>query len=375
MRRASILLETAFFCATTLLSAATGKHLPQSTLYPRLIRLEHAPGALQGSLLAKTSNRLFRSVNEGRTFTFLTTVPTVSLEHGNPTPAVNAPDKERCCSTIYELPRRIGHFKAGTLLYSGSFLSDNIPAIEIFMSTDQGGHWMYLSTPMRSGDDHHGLWEPAFSLARDGSLVMFVSDETNVCCSQKLVQMRTRDLRTWSAAKDTVASVSQIDRPGMAIVSQVSNGTFLMSYEVCGPSAHCEVYTRTSMDGWNFGDAASFGTRVVTITGEYLAHAPTNLYDPESHQVLLSGQVLYSADGTVSPSNGQLLLTSTLVDGSGPWHTTPAPVKVPGAYDNYCPNYSSALLPVADGLLELASDYDEAHMCTSYFATRPVTKP
>ncbi len=106
MRRASILLETAFFCATTLLSAATGKHLPQSTLYPRLIRLEHAPGALQGSLLAKTSNRLFRSVDEGRTFTFLTTVPTVSLEHGNPTPAVNAPDKERCCSTIYELPRK-----------------------------------------------------------------------------------------------------------------------------------------------------------------------------------------------------------------------------------------------------------------------------
>jgi uncharacterized membrane protein len=409
--------------------AATGVHLPQSTLYPRLIRLGHAPHALQGSLLAKTGNRLFRSLDEGRTFTFLTTVPTVSLEAGNPVPDKDAKDKERCCSTIYELPRKFGHFKPGTLLYSGSFFSDGVPAVEIFTSTDQGAHWQYLSTPMKSGDDHHGLWEPAFSVTKDGSLAMWVSDETDPCCSQKLVQMRTRDLLTWSPKQDTVvgpmhgptpaiapeastaipgsspgsaanpapapaapspataitpaltspaasptpaaATHRNPDRPGMAIVSELPNGTWFMSYEVCGPTTHCQVYTRTSRDGWNFGDPASFGTRAVTTAGQYLAHAPTNIYDPDTKQLILSGQVLYEHDGAVSPRNGQLLFTNANLDGSGPWRTIAAPVEIPTAYDNYCPNYSSALMPTATGLLELASDYDAAHHCTSFFATLP----
>ena len=199
---------------------------------------------------------------------------------------------------------------------------------------------------------------------------MFVSDETDPCCSQKLVQMRTRDLVTWSPKQDTVAGRSQADRPGMAIVSQLPNGTYFMSYEVCGPATHCQVYSRTSTDGWNFGDPTSFGTKAVTTTGQYLAHAPGSLYDPASRQILLIGQVLYEADGTVSQGNGRLIFTNRSSDGSGPWKTIPAPVEIPAAYDNYCPNYSSALMPVPDGLLELASDYDASHHCTSYFATR-----
>lgn len=352
--------------------AATGTHLEASTLYPRMIRLEHAPGALHGTILAKTSNRLFRSVDEGRTFTYLTTVPTVNLEEGSPGAGKNDPDKERCCSTVYELPSRVGRFAAGTLLYSGSFFADGVPAIEIYTSVDQGAHWRYLSTPMKAGDDHHGLWEPAFTVARDGSLVMFVSDETEACCSQKLVQMRTRDLGTWSAKQDTVASSSQAERPGMAIVSRVADGTYFMSYEVCGPVAHCAVYARMSRDGWNFGPAADMGTKVVTTTGQYFAHAPGNLFDESSRELIVAGQVLYERDGTVSPWNGKLLFRRESMDGQGPWRTMPAPVEVPTAYDNYCPNYSSALLVMAHGLLELASDYDAGHHCTSYFATLPI---
>ena len=359
--------------------AATGTHLPQSTLYPRLIRLQHAPGPLRNTILAKTSNKLFRSLDDGQTFTFLTAVPTVNLEEGSPGPGKDDPDKERCCSTVYELPRKLGRFPAGTLLYSGSFFSRNVPAVEIFTSTDSGAHWRYLSTPMRSGDDHHGLWEPAFSLTRDGSLALFVSDETDPCCSQKLVQMRTRDLRTWTPRQDTVVGPAPTpgapgkNRPGMAIVSELPDHTYLMSYEVCGPTAHCQVFTRTSPDGWNFGDPASFGSRVVTTTGQYLAHAPTHIYDPATREIILSGQVLYANDGTVSPGNGRLLFANPHLDGSGPWHTIPAPVEVPAAYDNYCPNYSSALLPTTRGLLELASDYDARHHCTSFFFTLPPT--
>ena len=49
-----------------------------------------------------------------------------------------------------------------------------------------------------------------------------------------------------------------------------------------------------------------------------------------------------------------------------------APVEVPYSYDNPCPNYSSALLPVQNGsgLLEFASDFYELRKCGTYFATK-----
>ncbi len=360
--------------SSSALHAATGSHLPGSTLYPRLIRLRFAHGVLRNSILAKTGNKLFRSLDEGQTFTYLTSVPTVSLEAGNPTPDPQAKDIERCCSTIFELPRPIGRFPTGTLLYAGSFFSHGVPAIEIYTSSDAGAHWQYLSTPARSGDPHHGLWEPEFNIARNGSLVMFVSDETDPCCSQKLVKRQTRDLVVWTPKENLVASPSQPDRPGMAVASHPEADVWFLSYELCGPVGHCSVYSRTSSDGWNFGDPSSFGTKILTNTGQYLAHAPANLYLPSSRQLVLTGQMLYESDDTVSPENGKVLLTNLSRDGSGPWGTSPAPVLIPSAFDNYCPNYSSALLPTNNSraLLELASDFDEAHLCTTYFASVPL---
>lgn len=366
-RKLVLLLFAAAVLSGLAAHGATGTHLADSTLYPRLIRLRHAPGRMKNALLAKTGNRLYRSTDDGRSFTYVASV------------ASTAGSKERCCSTIYELPRRIGHLGAGTLLYSGSFFSGGMPAIEIYSSSDEGAHWQYLATPIKAGNEHHGLWEPEFTVARDNSLVMLFSDETDPCCSQKLVQMRTSDGIHWGKRKDTVASTSPKDRPGMAIVSRLPDRSYFMSYEICGPVTHCQVYSRRSADGWNFGSSGDFGTRAVSTTGQYFAHAPANIFNPVTRQVLLVGQVLYEADGKVSPENGKLVFTAgsaSPVDGpsksAGRWHTEPAPVEVPGAYDNYCPNYSSALMVVSGGLLELASDYDAGHHCTCYFATLPI---
>ena len=51
--------------------------------------------------------------------------------------------------------------------------------------------------------------------------------------------------------------------------------------------------------------------------------------------------------------------------------TIAAPVQVPDAYPNPCPNWSSALLPSLDGrsVLELAADYNNVGVCETYFAT------
>jgi hypothetical protein len=336
--------------------------LESGTLYPRLLRLEHGPAATRGHLLASTNGKIFRSTDDGRTFEYVTQVQAA------------AGSKERCCATLYELPQKVGQLAAGTLLSSGSYFSGTTATIEIYTSVDEGRTWTYLATPVkRGGAPHHGLWEPEFTIAKDGALVMFWSDETDPCCSQKLAQMRTDDGVTWKDERDTVRSESQAQRPGMAVVSKLPNGHYFMSYEICGPPTKCEVYERTSPDGWDWGEPTNPGMKVVSTTGQYFAHAPSNHLLPDG-RLLLLGQMLFEANGEVSKQNGQVIFVSSAVNTKRSWTVLPSPVPVPTAYDNYCPNYSSALLPTADGrsLIELASDYDGAHTCVTYEGILPL---
>jgi len=338
--------------------AATGSLLTGSTLYPRVVRLQHNAG-FNGMLVASTNGIIFQSTNNGASWNLIGPVPTISGS------------SEYCCATLYELPQQVGALAAGTLMFAATYTVNGTPAIEVYSSTNQGVSWSYHSTPVQRGDSSHGLWEPQFEVANDGGLVMFWSDETDPCCSQKLAQIRTYDGQHWQDAINTVASTVQSDRPGMATVSKLPNGHFFMSYELCGPAA-CTVFYRTSTDGWNFGDPANTGTKVATASGQYLEHAPVNVWSPSaisSHgAIVLVGQVMYESNNSVSSYNGKVLFVNTNLDGAGNWYTINAPVQVPTAYDNYCPNYSSALLPAADGsnILELASDYNNGGCITYY---------
>ena len=345
-------------------SAGGGTLLQRSTLYPRAIRLSHGAAATNGQVIVSTNGIIFRSLDEGVSFTYVGQVPTP------------AGSTERCCATLYELPQAVGRLPAGTLLSSASYFIGTVPAIEILASTDAGATWSYSSTPVRRGDAQHGLWEPQFSVANDGALVVVWSDETDSCCSQKLVQARSYNGTSWQDETDTVASTLQRDRPGMAVISKLPNNHFFMSYELCG-SAACTVFERVSDDGWNFGQASTLGTKIMSTTGQYFAHAPLSTWATvasSAHgQLLLVGQVLYEANGAVSAKNGQVIFTNSALDGAGAWSLISAPVPVPSAYDNYCPNYSSALLPSTDGtsVLELASYYNAANVCVTYSGTGP----
>ncbi len=353
--------------------AATGTPIPKSSTYPKMVRLEHGAASARGWIVATTngnvpptSANIFISKDDGSTFSFLSTI------------ALPSGSVQRCCGSIFEMPRQVGSLKAGTLLYAASYTAQNntISAIEIYASSDAGTSWTYLATPVSGGDvTKHGLWEPFFLITSDGALAMFWSDETDSCCSQKLARIRTYDGIRWRDKSNVVATEVPSDRPGMAIVSHPAKNAYFMSYEICG-AKKCGVYYRTSSDGWNYGDPASAGTRVETASGEYFEHAPTNIWAPamvsSKGGLLVVGQVFYSADGSVSPRNGRVILVNKHPDGAGTWEAIAAPVEVPGAYDNYCPNYSSALLPAANGpsLLEVTTDYDSAHCCVAYFATK-----
>jgi len=80
---------------------------------------------------------------------------------------------------------------------------------------------------------------------------------------------------------------------------------------------------------------------------------------------------LAESNGSVSVNNGKVLFANLSSDGSGNWYTIAAPVQVPRTYDNYCPNYSSALLParMVSSILEFASDYNANNVCVTYFAS------
>ncbi|MFC7303991.1 exo-alpha-sialidase [Streptomyces monticola] len=358
--------------------AATGTPLRDGTaLYPRAVRLAHTPGA-EGRVLASVVTfsgndgigAVHESTDDGRSLREVGTVRDPDAAGG----------QGLCCATLYELPRQIGDLPAGTLLWAASVGQDEANrrmALRVFKSTDVGRTWSYLSTIATAPNDR-GLWEPEFSVDASGALVAHYSDETDPGHSQKLVAARTTDGRTWTGHHDTIASNPASDRPGMAVVRKLGDGTYFMSYEICAAAGQyvCVVHYRTSSDGWNWGDPAHLGYRPETADGKYFKHAPNLAWAPEAGnpkgRLFLIGQVLHNRDDSRAEGSGRTVWVNS-AGGAGPWREIPAPVAVESTVVDHCPNYSSSLLPSADGssLLEVATDWDGG-VCRACFAAGAV---
>jgi len=355
-------------------SAANGTLLRQDVgLYPRAIRLEHngaANGRIIASVVTFSQNNglgaIYESTNDGSSFTQVGTIADWQSAGG----------RGLCCATLYELPQRVGKLQAGTLLWAASTGQDTPNrrmAIRVWKSKDRGRDWSYLST-IAAAPNTRGLWEPEFSVAADGKLVCHYADETDSRFSQKLVSVRTSNGRNWINYNHTVASSLPSDRPGMPVVRKLPNGTYFMSYEICIPDGQfrCAVHYRTSADGWNWGEPTFSGIRPETADGKYFKHAPTIAWSSSpapTGKILLIGQILYNANGTTAAGNGRTIFTNTN-NGAGTWTEIAAPVAVVNPFDNYCPNYSSTLLPSIDGenVFEIATDY-YGKTCKAYFAS------
>ena len=288
-----------------------------------------------------------------------------------------------CCGTLYELPSAIGALPAGALFWAASLGQGQSTApmsIGIWASTDRGKTWAFSSSAVVASAAYsgtNGLWEPEFSMLDDGTLVCHYSNETDPAHSQKLSAVRSTDGVTWGSGEDTVAPTNSGVRPGMANVRRPTGGPFIMSYEVCGvPGDDCAAHFRTSTDGWNWGDPTDVGQQPQTVDGLYFAHAPTLAWTSAPGQMgrlYMMGQMTMDADGGVAAENGDFLLASPQ-EGNQFWYALPAPVPVPSPFNNYCPNYSSPILPLDDGkvALEIASIV-EGTDCRSYFARGPLT--
>ncbi len=363
----------------------------EQSMYPRVIRLAHS-GSANGRLLASVSAsstggvtdmaRIFESSDSGASFHLLSKIQDPQATGG----------RGACCATLFELPRQLGAQPAGTLLFATTVGMKNSaagrrPEIRVWKSGDHGATWSYLSScavGSESTPSTEGLWEPEFAVDARGALDCYFSDETQTGYSQAIAMVTSTDGgATWGAERLVVATAST-DRPGMATVRALPNGTWFMSYELCGQrSDACRVYYRTSADGWNWGDPTDPGTVAATPDGKYLYHAPTIAWTPSggaNGRILLIGDLVKDASGNIlRPQSGSTIFVNT-ENGFGHWFELDAPVTVsfsasPTSTEIVCSNYSSSLLPAADGssVLELATERLADGSCEAFFASGSLT--
>ncbi|HEX5118949.1 MAG TPA: exo-alpha-sialidase [Pseudonocardiaceae bacterium] len=366
--------------ATTAGADQPARHVlyDHGSFYPRAIRLARGPDA--GLLVASLTTNIGRqgvgiievSTTGGQTFQQVAEIRDPTAANGGSV----------CCGALYELPTAVGDLPAGTVLWAASTGNDaprahRISRERLWASTDGGLDWRFVST-IATATNHFDTWEPSLSVAANGQLVAFYSDETDYQRhDQKLVQVRSADGVHWGGFRETVVSDTWTVRPGMANVIRLPDHSYFMSYEVCNNDfVHlCGIYDRRSTDGWNYGNARNLGTSVRTVDGKYLRHTPFPVWTPgpgPNGTILLIGEMVVNADGGIAPENGKTLVANGNL-GRGPWYEIPAPIAVTGVNNTGCKNFSPALVPSADGtsLLEVDTDLDHG-VCKTYYASEPL---
>ncbi|WP_022883037.1 sialidase family protein [Gryllotalpicola ginsengisoli] len=375
------------------LYAPSSSSSTEDASYPRVIRLEHN-GSANGTLLATFSHMgdgtnkanfpIYRSTDNGASWTSSPIGTVTETQHGWD---LQGP-------TLYELPQAEGDLPAGTILAAGS--AYNIgdfsnQAIEVYYSTDQGATWTYRSScASESGQPNtegHGIWEPEFDVAANGDLVCYFSDErpSSNNYNQVLAHVVSTDGGlTWAPEVYDVAIQNGIDRPGMATVLNLPNGTYAMSFEDCkagyDPDQACDVYLKTSSSAESWGPS-TLGTRIETSDDRFLLHTPYLAWSPyggADGTLIASGQrVVAGSDGSLieQPESGHVLFVNRSL-GAGGWQeiTTPVTTAPTGGYDSgetSCAGYSSPLLadPSDDTFLVLAGVHIASGHCETDFGT------
>ncbi|GLY16900.1 sugar-binding protein [Kineosporia sp. NBRC 101677] len=340
--------------------------------YPRAIRLNHDGSANQTMLAtfargghnSRGDLPIYRSTNGGSSWSQISTVTS------------NTPGWDIEAPTLFEVPRNITGLNAGDILAAGTAWqvgNYTQQKVEVFRSTNGGASWSYLSNcTQTSGQPNswgHGIWEPAFLVADNNSLVCFISDErpAGSPTNNQVIghYTSTNGGASWGSAftADVSFPGDNLARPGMQTFAELPNGDFIMSYEMCRDATNadhaCEVYVKTSADGLNWGAPGSAGTLVRTSDDRELLHTPyiswTSGGGPNG-TLLLSGQRVVAGptgNKAVLAESGTVLFVNRNL-GAGAWTeaATPVTVNPTGGYATgvpSCPGYSTPAIPREDG--------------------------
>jgi hypothetical protein len=237
---------------------------------------------------------------------------------------------------LFELPRAVGNFPAGTLLIAGDSVPGDRSAtkIDMYASTDHGVTWTFVSNIATGGraiasNGYTPVWEPFF-LMSGSRLIVYYSDQRDPLHGQKLVHQVSTDGVNWGGVVDDVAVPAYSARPGMATVAQLPNGNYVMTYEYGGaPEANFAVYYKISSDPEAFGSVT--GTVLRSTDGYVPTSAPYITWLPTGGP---NGTLVVSGQSTTD------LFLNTQNGAAGTW--TRIASNTPGGY-------SRGMVPLADG--------------------------
>ena len=221
-------------------------------LYARAMQTEN--GAMYATFEQYTTGAasfpIFESTNEGETWTKVGDVKDTHKGVGM-----------RWEPHLYELPQAIGNMPAGTLLCAGLVLpyDRSFCEIDLYKSSDAGRKWTYVSTIAEGKAAYPGndpVWEP-FLMVANNRLICYYSDERDTAHSQKLVHQTTTDGIHWSSVVNDVALSDSRQRPGMAVVTKMPDGNYIMTYEIIGNPGGAFYKISSDPESWNQADAGT----------------------------------------------------------------------------------------------------------------------
>ena len=222
---------------------------------------------------------------------------------------------------LYELPKSVGDMPAGTILYSGNSVDyDTKSHIAIWRSFDCGYTWEEYVVIAEGDAERGGVWEPfVWYEESDGYLYCFYSDDSDPIYDQKLVYKRSLDGVNWSDAVEVCAFDGAKDRPGMFIMTQMSNGEYFMVYEYYG-TGKGQVYYKTTLDVSEWGKD-EVGTLLIDENGYTVKGGPYCIWTPYGSE----NGILF-ATGKEDLDGGQRHLLFVSFDYGTTWTTMENPL-------------------------------------------------
>ncbi len=237
---------------------------------------DHAPGY-----------PIYRSADNGKSWKIITRV-TDTLTSAN----------SEWNPTLFELEKPCGDYPAGTVILAACSIDPEHSKeshVRLYFSLDGGYNFDLGIAVASAGGLDDGVWEPYLIQLDDGRLVCFYSDDSDPEYSQKIVYKQSKDGANWEKAVTVVASEVSEERPGMPVVTRLSDGSYFMVYEIVDKNdieGH-PVFCRYSKNGLDWGDPSELGSEVATANGKKaLGAAPYCAWTPigsENGTLIVSG--------------------------------------------------------------------------------------